>query len=172
MKNPPLLQLATPPHPHTPKLEEHAAFLLPFRYHLEGVQAAVAPVAVPAAERDEGAVIAVVPGAIFVHVPQTVLVPTDCKTDAIQKVRQHDTSGKRSKEESRKTQRRFFLCQFTVVLCLCFMTHFPSLLLVHSAFRKNKYFYINFTCTDSLHLSNSKPNTTIMYYSTVPYCIG
>lgn len=36
--------------------------------------------AVPAAERDEGAVKAVVPGAIFVYVPQAVLVPADWKT--------------------------------------------------------------------------------------------
>lgn len=58
-----------------PELEEHASLLLALRDHLEGVQAAVAPVAVPAAEGDEGAVEAVVPGAVFVHVPQAVLVP-------------------------------------------------------------------------------------------------
>lgn len=63
----------TPP----PELEEHASLLLALCDHFEGVQAAVAPMAVPAAERDEGAVKAVVPGAIFIHVPQAVLVPTD-----------------------------------------------------------------------------------------------
>ena len=52
-----------------PELEEHAAFLLPLRDHLEGIQAAVAPVAVPTAEGDQGAVKAVVPGAVLVHVP-------------------------------------------------------------------------------------------------------
>jgi len=76
-----------------PELEEHAALLLPLRDHLEGVQAAVAPVAVPAAERDERAVEAVVPGAVFIHVPQAVLVRTDCKTDTIPSVRQDDVTG-------------------------------------------------------------------------------
>lgn len=33
--------------------------------------------AVPTAERDERAVEAIVPGAVFIHVPQTVLVPAD-----------------------------------------------------------------------------------------------
>lgn len=93
-----LLLLPTPP----PELEEHAAFLLPLCDHLEGVQAAVAPVAVPAAERDERAVEAVMPGAIFVHVPQTVLVPTDCKTNAIQSVRWDDTTGKMIKKDKEK----------------------------------------------------------------------
>lgn len=65
-----------------PELEEHAAFLLLLCDHLEGVQAAVAPVAVPAAESDERAVEAVVPGAIFIHIPQTVLVPADCRERA------------------------------------------------------------------------------------------
>lgn len=64
----------------SPELEEHAALLLPLCDHLEGVQAAVAPVAVPAAECDEGAVEAVVPGSILVHVPQAVLICTDYKT--------------------------------------------------------------------------------------------
>lgn len=94
------------PNPLTPELEEHAAFLLPFCYHLKGVQAAVAPVAVPTAERDERAVKAIVPGAIFVHVPQTILVPTDCKTNAIQSVRRKTLQGggsKRRKEDSRKS---------------------------------------------------------------------
>jgi len=59
-----------------PELEEHAALLLPLRDHLEGVQAAVTPVAVPAAEGDQGAVEAVVPGAVLVHVPQAVLIGT------------------------------------------------------------------------------------------------
>lgn len=62
-----------------PELEEHAAFLLPLCDHLESIQAAVVPVAVPTAEGDERAVKAVVPGAVFVQVPQTVLIPTDCK---------------------------------------------------------------------------------------------
>jgi len=66
-----------------PELEEHAAFLLPLRDHLEGVQTAVTPVAVPAAKCDERAVEAVVPGAVFIHIPQTVLVPTDCETTAM-----------------------------------------------------------------------------------------
>lgn len=61
------------------ELEEHAAFLLPLRDHLEGVQAAVAPVAVSTAERDQRAVEAVVPCAVFIHVPQTVLVPADVR---------------------------------------------------------------------------------------------
>lgn len=68
--------------PSIPELKEHAAFLLPFSDHLEGVQAAVAPLTVAAAERDERAVKAVVPGAVFVHVPQTILVPTHCRTRA------------------------------------------------------------------------------------------
>lgn len=72
-----------PPRPwsSSPELEEHAALLLPLCDHLEGVQAAVAPVAVPAAEGDERAVEAVVPGSILVHVPEAVLVCTHCKTD-------------------------------------------------------------------------------------------
>lgn len=79
---------------HPPELEEHAAFLLSLRDHLEGVQAAVASVAVPTAERDERAVEAVVPGAIFIHIPQTLLVPTDCKTTrATQSEREDDTTG-------------------------------------------------------------------------------
>lgn len=57
-----------------PELEEHAALLLALGDHLEGVQATVAAVAVPAAEGDQGAVEAVVPGAVLVHVPQAVLV--------------------------------------------------------------------------------------------------
>lgn len=63
-----------------PELKKHATLLLPFCDHLEGVQAAVAPMAVPTAKRDERAVEAVVPGSVFIHVPQTVLIPTDCKT--------------------------------------------------------------------------------------------
>lgn len=59
-----------------PELEEHAALLLPLRDHLGGVQATVMPVAVPAAEGDQGAVEAVVPGAVLVHVPQAVLIGT------------------------------------------------------------------------------------------------
>lgn len=93
-----LLLLPTSP----PELEEHAAFLLPLCDHLEGVQAAVAPVAVPTAERDERAVEAVMPGAIFVHVPQAILVPTDCKTNAIQSVRRDDTTGKMLKKDKEK----------------------------------------------------------------------
>lgn len=85
-----------------PELEEHAAFLLPLRDHLEGIQAAVTPVAVPAAERNERAVEAVMPGAVFVHVPQTVLVPTSCKTNAIQSVRRDDTTGEMIKKEKEK----------------------------------------------------------------------
>lgn len=69
----------------SPELEEHAALLLPLCDHLEGVQAAVAPVAVPTAERDERAVEAVMPGSILVHVPEAVLICTDCKTNTIQK---------------------------------------------------------------------------------------
>ncbi len=79
-------------------MEEHAAFLLSLCDHLEGVQAAVAPVAVPTAERDERAVEAVVPGAVFIHVPQTVLVPADCRTNAIQSVKCEDTKGKMIKK--------------------------------------------------------------------------
>lgn len=69
------------PRRSSPELEEHAALLLPLRDHLEGVQAAVAPVAVPAAERDERTVEAVVPGSILVHVPEAVLICTHCKTN-------------------------------------------------------------------------------------------
>lgn len=87
-----------------PELEEHAAFLLPLCDHLKGVQAAVAPVAVPTAERDERAVEAIVPGAIFINVPQTVLVPTDCKRNAIQSVRQGDPTGKMFKEGKDKRE--------------------------------------------------------------------
>lgn len=90
--------------PPAPELEEHAAFLLPLCDHLEGVQAAVAPVAVPTAERDERAVEAVVPGAVFIHVPQTVFVPTDCKTNAIQNVRRDDTTGKMIKKGKEKKE--------------------------------------------------------------------
>lgn len=72
--------------PSSPELEEHAALLLPLGDHLEGVQAAVAPVAVPAAERDEGAVEAVVPGPILVHVPEAVLICTDYKTQRCQMI--------------------------------------------------------------------------------------
>lgn len=64
----------------SPELEEHAALLLPLCDHLEGIQAAVAPMAVPTAECDERAVEAIVPGTVFIHIPQTVLIPTDCKT--------------------------------------------------------------------------------------------
>lgn len=70
----------------SPELEEHAALLLPLCDHLEGVQAAVAPVAVPAAECDEGAVKAVVPGSILVHVPEAVLICTDYKTQRCQMI--------------------------------------------------------------------------------------
>lgn len=45
--------------------------------------------AVPAAERDERAVEAVVPGSILVHVPEAVLICTDCKTNTIQKKQKH-----------------------------------------------------------------------------------
>lgn len=65
-----------------PELEEHAALLLPLCDHLEGVQAAVAPVAVPAAEGDQGAVESVVPGAILIHVPQAVLIGTNWNTQS------------------------------------------------------------------------------------------
>lgn len=78
----PLHKLLTP----SPELEEHAALLLPLCDHLEGVQAAVAPVAVPAAERDEGAVEAVVPGSVLVHVPEAVLICTDYKTQRCQMI--------------------------------------------------------------------------------------
>ena len=64
----------------SPELEEHAALLLALRDHLEGVEAAVAAVAVPAAEGDQGAVEAIVPRAVLIHVPQAVLVSTRCKT--------------------------------------------------------------------------------------------
>lgn len=56
------------------ELEEHAAFLLPLSDHLEGVQAAVPPMAVPTAEGNKGAVKAIVPGTILIYVPQAVLV--------------------------------------------------------------------------------------------------
>lgn len=62
------------------ELEEHAALLLPLCDHLEGVQAAIASVAVPAAECDEGAVEAVVPGAVLIHIPQAILVGTGLRT--------------------------------------------------------------------------------------------
>lgn len=58
------------------ELKEHAALLLALRDHLEGVQAAVAAVAVAAAESDQRTVEAIVPRAVLVHVPQAVLVPT------------------------------------------------------------------------------------------------
>lgn len=61
----------------SPELEEHAALLLPLCDHLEGVQATVAPVAVPTAERDERAVEAIMPRSILVHVPEAVLICTD-----------------------------------------------------------------------------------------------
>lgn len=52
----------------TPDLEEHTAFLVALPDHLEVVQAAVAVLAGPTAEGDEGAVEAIVPGAILIHV--------------------------------------------------------------------------------------------------------
>lgn len=63
------------------ELEEHAALLLPLCDHLEGVQATVAPVAVPAAERYERAVKPVMPGSILVHVPEAVLICTDVTSE-------------------------------------------------------------------------------------------
>lgn len=63
-----------------PELEKHTSLLFPFGDHLESVQAAVTPLAVAAAECDEMTVKAIVPGAIFVHVPQTVFVTTGYKT--------------------------------------------------------------------------------------------
>lgn len=68
----------------SPELEEHAALLLPLCDHLEGVQATVAPVAVPAAERDERAVEAIMPRSILVHVPEAVLICTDYKNKQYQ----------------------------------------------------------------------------------------
>ena len=67
----------------SPELEEHAALLLPLCDHLEGVQATIAAVTVPAAEGDERAVEAVVPGAVLVHVPEAVLVGSDCKIQTL-----------------------------------------------------------------------------------------
>lgn len=58
------------------ELKEHAALLFALRDHLEGVQAAVAAVAVAAAEGDQGAVETIVPRAVLIHVPQAVFVST------------------------------------------------------------------------------------------------
>lgn len=63
---------------HIPEMEQHAAFLCRLGDHLKAVQAAVAVMTVPAAERYEWAVKTIVPGTIFVHIPQTVLICTDC----------------------------------------------------------------------------------------------
>lgn len=64
--------------------------------------------AVPAAERDERAVEAVVPGAVFIHVPQTVLIPADCKEQK-QSVRRGDAMGRddqRGRREEREQRER------------------------------------------------------------------
>ncbi len=57
-------------------MEQHAALLSRLGDHLEAIQAAVTAVTVPTAEGYERAVKAIVPGAIFVHVPQAVLICT------------------------------------------------------------------------------------------------
>lgn len=55
-------------------MEQHAAFLSCLCDHLEAIQAAVTVMTVPTAERYEWAVKTIVPGTIFVHIPQTVLI--------------------------------------------------------------------------------------------------
>lgn len=83
------------------ELVEHASLLLALRDHLEGVEAAVAAVAVPAAEGDERAVEAVVPRAVLVHVPQAVLIRTHRgtaqKDGQQQQRRRHQGRGARRK---------------------------------------------------------------------------
>lgn len=64
---------------YRPELEEHAALLFALRNHLEGIQATVAAMTVSAAEGDEWAVEAVVPRAVLIHVPQTVLIGSNCR---------------------------------------------------------------------------------------------
>lgn len=83
----------------SPELEEHAALLLALGDHLEGVQAAVAAMAVPAAERDEGAVEAIVPRPVLIHVPQAVLISTHCKTNA---TRRRNSETRRKQGQMRK----------------------------------------------------------------------
>lgn len=56
--------------------------------------------AVPTAERDERAVEAVVPGAVFIHVPQTVLVPTDVRSA------EDDGEQRQSQRDERHVARR------------------------------------------------------------------
>lgn len=57
-------------------MEQHAALLSRLGDHLEAIQAAVTAVTVPTAEGYDWAVKAIVPGAIFVHIPQAVLICT------------------------------------------------------------------------------------------------
>ncbi len=57
-------------------MEQHAALLSRLGDHLKAIQAAVTTVTVPTAKSYERAVKAIVPGAIFVHVPQAVLIST------------------------------------------------------------------------------------------------
>lgn len=57
-------------------MEEHAALLSRFCDHLEAIETAVAAVTVPTAEGYEWAVEAIVPGSIFVYVPQAILICT------------------------------------------------------------------------------------------------
>jgi len=59
---------------NVPEMEQHAALLSRLCDHLEAIQAAVTAVTVPTAEGYEWAVKAIVPSAIFVHIPQAVLI--------------------------------------------------------------------------------------------------
>ena len=109
--------------------------------------------AVPTAERDERAVEAVVPGAIFIHVPQTVLVPTDCKTSATQSVKPGNTTGRMIKKDKVKEaerervedaagqtdslfSKRIYFPSYDLCCCLCFVTHFQGEMLLCSACRR------------------------------------
>lgn len=158
-----------------PELEEHAALLLPLCDHLEGVQAAVASVAVPAAERDERAVEAVVPGAVLIHVPQTVLICTDCKTNVTLQGRS------RWSKRLQLVLWRLYCPLFDLSLSLSL----TNMLLFYRTFAKwgnastyrycfvlpwGEHLYLYWRCTSSfrpLQSNGSRLNTVIIHHSLI-----
>lgn len=59
-------------------MKQHAAFLYIFCNHPESIQTTVTLLAVSTAEGDKWAIKAIMPGAVLVDVPQTVLIGTCC----------------------------------------------------------------------------------------------